>query len=129
MAKQPLTYEPPKQSAVGQIIDSIVILALVAASLFGPVYLGMAGAQKAPLVFAEKTWTGMKQNPVMQAQWEKLGFTPDTAAPIIADRFNYSVNWIDLLITGVVIVAYFVFLIRYSDKEYRDVIAERFNGK
>ena len=129
MAKQPLTYEPPKQSAVGQIIDSIVILALVAASLFGPVYLGMAGAQKEPLVFAEKTWTGMKQNPVMQAQWEKLGFTPDTAAPIIADRFNYSVNWIDLLITGVVIVAYFVFLIRYSDKEYRDVIAERFNGK
>jgi hypothetical protein len=28
-----------------------------------------------------------------------------------------------------VVIVYFVFLFRYSDKEYRDVIAERFDDR
>jgi len=30
---------------------------------------------------------------------------------------------------AIVVIGYFVFLFRASDKEYREVIAEKFNGK
>src|SRR3954449_7011436 len=86
-------YKPPEQSAVGQIVDSLLILVLVVASLFAPVYAGLAGGGKTALEFAEKTWAGMNQTPAMQAAWEKLGYTPDTAADIIAARFDYTFSW------------------------------------
>jgi hypothetical protein len=127
MAKKP--YVPPQQSAAGQIFDSLFILALVVASLFVPFYFGLAGAGKTALSFADKTWAGMKQTPLMQGVWEKLGFTPDTAADIIAARFDYTFSISALLLTGLVVVVYFVFVVRYSDKEFRDVIAERFDAE
>jgi hypothetical protein len=125
----PAVYEPPEQSMVGQIADSILLLVLVIASLFAPVYFGLTGGGKTNLTFADKTWAGMGQNPAMQAQWEKLGYTPETAADIISPRFDYSFSWLWLVLTAVVVIAYFVFVVRFSDKEYRDVIAERFGEK
>jgi len=119
-------YQPPEQSAFGQIVDALLILVLVAASLFAPVYFGLAGGGKAPLAFAEKTWDAMGQNAAMQAQWEKLGYTAETAAPLIAERFDYNFSWVECAITAIVVAAYFVFIVRYSDKEYREVLAERF---
>jgi heme/copper-type cytochrome/quinol oxidase subunit 2 len=71
----------------------------------------------------------MGQTPTMQAAWEKLGQTPETAQPIIASRFDYAFDPIMLAITALVIVFYFYFVVRYSDKEYRDVIRERFGDK
>ena len=127
MAKTP--YKPPEQSALGQILDSLLILILVVASLFAPFYFGLAGAGKTALTFAEKTWTGMNQTPMMQAIWEKLGYTPDTAADIIAARFDYTFSIVALALTALVVVVYFVFIVRYSDKEFREVIAERFDGE
>ena len=127
MARTP--YRPPEQSALGQIVDSLLILLLVILSLFAPVYFGLAGGGKVMLEFAEKSWAGMNQTPAMQAVWEKLGYTPETAADIIASRFDYTFSWGACILTAAVVIVYFVFVVRYSDKEYRDVIAERFDDK
>ncbi|HML30207.1 MAG TPA: hypothetical protein PKE16_15515 [Hyphomicrobium sp.] len=123
-------YEPPKQSAFGQFIDSLFLLVLVLAALFAPLYLKLAGGGKVDLAVADKsTWVGLGQNAAQQAQWTKLGFTPDTAAPIITSRFDYSFNTFELAITAVVIVGYFVLLFLFSRSEYREVIDERFGKK
>jgi hypothetical protein len=127
MAKTP--YKPPEQSMLGQVIDSIVLLVLVVASLFLPVAMGLAGGGKIDLSFADKSWTGMQQTPLMQGVWEKLGYTTETAAPIISSRFDYSFSLPIFLLTALVILIYFGFLIYFSDKEYREVIAERFDDK
>ncbi len=120
-------YQPPKQSRFGQFLDAVFLLALVLASLFVPLWLGLAGGGKTALEFKEKTWEAMGQNPTMQAQWEKLGFTPETAADMIAARFDYTFDIVALAITAVVVIGYFIFVVRLSDREYRDVIAERFD--
>ena len=36
---------------------------------------------------------------------------------------------VNFIITAIIIVGYFVFVVRYSDKEYREVIAERFGDE
>lgn len=122
-------YDPPKQSAFGQIFDSLFLLALVALTLFAPLWLQLAGGGKTTLEFKDKTWDAMGQNPTMQAAWEKLGHTAETAQPLIASRFDYSFDLVSFIITAIVIIGYFVFVVRYSDKEYRDVIRERFGDK
>lgn len=127
MGKTP--YQPPEQSSFGQFFDSLFLLALVAASLFAPYYLGLGGSGKTTVEIADKSWKGMGQNALMQAQWEKLGHTPATAAEIIATRFDYSFDLPALLVTAFVIVAYFVFLFHVSEEEYREVIAERFDAE
>jgi hypothetical protein len=125
MAKKP--YEPPKQSLLGQTFDSLFLLALVFLALFAPLYLGLAGGGKTALEFADKTWKGMGQNETMAAAWEKLGMTPETAAPIAAARFDYSFDMLSLIVTALVVIAYFFIVINFSKAEYRDVISERFD--
>ncbi len=122
-------YEPPEQSIIGQIVDSLLILILVVASLFAPVYFGLTGGGKIALSFPDKTWQGLGQNAVMQAQWEKLGYTPSTAADIIAPRFDYTFSFGWLALTAFVVIVYFIFVVRYSDKEYKEVISERFGDR
>ncbi len=136
-------YKPPVQSGAGQFFDSLIILALVFLALFSPLILGLAGGGKVDLKFkdaagiekpwaelapAEKTWATLGQNATMQAQWEKLGQTPDTAAPMIASRYDYSFSWAQLLLTAIVVIGYFGFLIMFSKKEYEEVIAEKFGN-
>lgn len=135
MAKAP--YQPPVQSKFGQVFDSLFLLALVMAALFVPLYLGLAGGGKTTLEMADKSWAGMQQNATMQAQWEKLGYidgaeakdgkTP--AADLIATRFDYSFEPIELGLTALIVVAYFFIVFHWSKKEYRDVIDERFNNR
>jgi len=123
-------YQPPTQSAIGQFFDSVFLLVLVLVALFAPLYLGLAGGGKTELAVADKTtWAGLGQNAVQQAQWEKLGLTPDTAASMITSRFDYSFNFVELIITAVVVVGYFVLLFRFSKTEYGEVISERFGKK
>ena len=62
----------------------------------------------------------------MVAAWEKLGYTAQTAHDVIQNRFNYSIDWLNLIIMTVVLIGYYVFLFRASDAEYREVIAEKF---
>ena len=124
-------YTPPNQGLLGQIFDSILILVLVYASLMLPLLMKAEAKAEEPVVAAEvvvNTWESLGQNEVMQAQWVKLGFDPDKAAVIINNRFDYTIDPMMLIITILVVVGYFVVVLKVSDKEYREVIAEKFDN-
>ena len=135
-------YSPPKQSIAGQLFDVGFLLALVFGALFLPIWLGIAvpsrveklpeGVTYTKAADGMKTWQGLTweklgQNPTMQAQWTKLGYTKETAADIITQPFDYTIDVAGVAITGGVILAYFLFLMFMSDKEYKQVIAEKFD--
>jgi hypothetical protein len=128
MAKK--AYQPPEQGTGGQIFDSLFLLALVYVTLFAPLVLGLTGGGTTTKAVEQPTWEALGQNAAMAGQWEKLGFDPAAAAEMITTRFDYTINPIALILTAVVIIGYFVFLVRTSEKEYRQVISERFgDGK
>ncbi|GBU18766.1 MULTISPECIES: hypothetical protein [Methylobacterium] len=127
MSKVP--YEPPKQSVAGQIFDGLLMLVLVGITLYLPLLFKLAGAGTTTREFQSPTWESLGQNATMAAQWEKLGIAPEKAATIIGTRFDYSFNWVALAFTAIIIVGYFIFMFRYSEKEYREVIAERFGDE
>ena len=121
-------YTPPVQSKLGQIIDVIVLLALSIGALYIPLIYGLSGSAKVTTVVENPTWESLGQNPAMVAQWQKLGFTdPASAHDLITTRFDYSFSWMNLVIMAVVLIGYFVMLIKLSDKEYREVISEKFD--
>jgi hypothetical protein len=91
--------------------------------------LGLGGAEAdAGAGAGTATWESLGQNDVMQAQWEKLGYSAEDAAVLINDRFDYTIDPLVLIVTAVVIVGYFLFLFRASDKEYREVLREKFDN-
>jgi hypothetical protein len=122
-------YVPPKQGWFGQVFDSLFILALVFASLLIPLLLKTEAATEAVAVTAKATWESLHLSAIEQAQWIKLGYDPDKAAALINTKFDYSIDPLWLGITILVIVGYFVFMLKVSDKEYREVIAEKFGDK
>jgi hypothetical protein len=81
------------------------------------------------ITYENLTWEALDQNPVMQGQWAKLGIDLETAANSITLRYDYSFNWLGVLGTLVAVAAYFGFLITQSDKEFRQVIAEKFGER
>jgi hypothetical protein len=121
-------YIAPKQSRAGQLIDSLFLLVLVYVTLFAPLVLGLTGGGTKTELPQQVTWETLGQNATMQAQWEKLGYTPESAADIIAKRFDYTIDPLAFGITAVVIIAYFVLLLRLSEKEYGEVIREKFSS-
>lgn len=123
-------YVPKKQSGLGQFIDSIFILVLVYVSLYIPLLLKSESAEDAVAEEAAKpTWESLDLSPIVQQQWEKLGYDAEKAVGLIGSKFDYTIDPLMLLITAVVIVGYFVFMIRVSDKQYREVIAEKFGER
>ena len=122
-----MAYQPPKQSLAGQIVDVVVLLVLTVGALYLPLYMGLAGAAKTPAPIENPTWEALGQNEAEQAQWAVLGF-PDAASAneIITARFDYTFSWMALAVMVVVVVGYFVLVVKLSDKEYREVIDERF---
>lgn len=122
-------YEPPTQSIAGQIFDAFLMLVLVFFTLYLPLLLKLAGSGTTKSEYPNPTWESLGQNAVMAAQWEKLGISPDKAAVIIGTRFDYAFNWSALALTAAIIIVYFVFMFKYSDHEYKEVIAERFDSK
>jgi hypothetical protein len=126
----PVKYQPPIQSRLGQVIDTVFVLALVYVALLLPLLMG-GGASEYTVADAREnpTWESLEQNPTMQAQWEKLDMTPKEAGQLINTRFDYSFEPWALIVTALVIIGYFVFVLRVSDREYRDVIDEKFGDR
>jgi hypothetical protein len=138
-------YNPPIQDRSGQIIDVVCLLLMVFAVLFVPVWLEIAvpsrirvlpeGVQLTEAADADgnvtQTWTGLTweaigQNPTMQERWGALGFSLEDAANIITQPFDYTLDIGGIAMTGVVIIGYFVFVLVLSRREYKEVIAEKF---
>lgn len=124
-----MAYKPPKQSFAGQIFDVITLLVLTVGALYLPLYLGLAGAAKTPSPVANPTWEALGQNATEQQQWAALGVTdPAAANDIVTARFDYSFSWVALVVMAILVIGYFVLVVRLSDREYRDVIEERFGN-
>lgn len=120
-------YVPPVQSKFGQITDVIVLLLLTVGALYIPLWLGLAGSAKTSNLPENPTWESLGQNPVMVEKWTQLGYAdPASAAELITARFDYSLSIVSLLVMVVVIVGYYAIMLKLSEKEYRDVIAEKF---
>ncbi len=135
-------YQPPQQSITGQLFDVAFLLALLFCALFLPIWLKIAvpsrveklpeGVSYQTAADGTRSWSGLTweklgQNPTMQAQWEKLGYTKESAAEIITQPFDYTIDVAGFVVTLVVVVGYFIFMLRLSEKEYRQVIAEKFD--
>ena len=122
-------YVPPRQSIGGQLFDVVFLLALVFCGLFLPIWLRIAvpsrverlpeGVTYQVAADGTRTWTGLT--------WEKLGYTKESAAEIITQPFDYSIDVAGVAITGAVIIGYFIFMLVLSEKEYKQVIAEKFD--
>ena len=127
MAKK---YIPKKQSGIGQFIDSMFILVLVYVSLYIPLLMkSEAAADAAAGAAAKPTWESLHLPAVVQEQWVKLGYDAEKAAGLIGAKFDYTIDPLMLLITAGVIVGYFIYMVKASDKQYREVIAEKFGDK
>lgn len=170
-------YQPPEQSAAGQLFDSLFVILLVAATLLACLYLTVlsagpppdaatasaeavpaqatpadpaAATAVAPAAPADPATTAVKSSAADPAPATD---TPaaETAKPgapdqVRSDRFSalgwdaakvaereaaiaaksYELDWPMLLLTALVVIGYFSFLVRASDKELREVINERF---
>jgi hypothetical protein len=181
-------YQPPEQSAAGQLFDSLFVIVLVAATLLGCLYLTVLSAgpppEAAPAAVEAAAAPADPAAPAAAAAAPADPAAPaaaaaapaDPAAPaaatsadapaaavaaeapaakaaepsaqdkIKAERFaalgwdaarvaereaaiaakSYSIDWSMLLLTALVVIGYFSFLVRASDKELREVIDERF---
>ena len=120
-------YTPPKQGRASQLIDVIVLVILTVGALFVPLWLGLAGAAKSvETPVANPTWETLGQTPAQAAQYEALGYTPEVAHDLILARFDYSFSITALLTMIAVILLYYFLILRFSEVEYREVIAEKF---
>lgn len=124
-----MAYQPPKQGMTAQIIDVVVLLVLTIGALYLPLYLGLTGADKVPHPIENPTWEALDQTPTEQQQWAALGMDPEAANEIITARFDYTFSWTALIVMAVFVVGYFVLVVRLSDREYREVIQERFGDR
>jgi hypothetical protein len=128
------SYVPPKQSKRGQVFDSIFILALLFAVLFGVTYYSNSAA--APSTSAAKP---LAQLPITQAERQQYqraideglvdlkGVNDQVAANTSKPGpQQYPISLLALLLTFGVIGAYLVFVYLMSFREYREVIRERF---
>ena len=135
-------YVPPKQGIASQLFDVAFLLALVFGALFLPIWLKIAvpsrveklpdGVSYQTAADGTKTWSGLSweklgQNPTMQAQWEKLGYSKEQAADIITQPFQYDIDFAGIASTAIVVIGYFLFMLIMSKKEYKQVIAEKFD--
>ena len=123
-------YTPPEQPKIMQWVDIIFVVAAIFLALWLPLQAGWAGISRSIIKIDNPTWEALGQTPAQVEQWVKLGFADAAAAhDIIQNKFDYTINWVQLIIMAIVLIGYFVFLFRASDQEYKEVIDEKFNGK
>jgi hypothetical protein len=123
-------YTPPQQSKALQLFDIACVVAAIFVALWFPLHMQWAGNTKVMETIANPTWEALRQTPAQIEQWVKLGYADAAAAhDIIQNKWDYTINWTQLALLVVALVGYFVFLFKASDREYRDVIDEKFNGR
>ena len=128
-------YTPPRQGKLGQVFDVLVLLVLTVGALYIPLWLGLAGgAKEAQPHNPTATFEQLAQeNPVKVEKWAALGYTDPTAEDfqaMVTARYDYwAFSTFELLLMIIVVVGYFVIVVRLSDKEYREVIAEKFGDR
>jgi hypothetical protein len=127
-------YVPPKQSRRGQVFDSVFILALLFAVLFGVTYYSNAAAAPStprPKPLAELPITQTERQQYQRSIDEGLvdlkGANDQVAAstPKSGSK-QYPISPVALVLTFGVIGAYLLFVYVMSFREYREVIRERF---
>lgn len=122
-------YIPKIQHKRGQLFDSVFVLVLVYVSLYIPLFLESdAQSVDETVITQAHTWDSLNVSKVEQEQWQKLGFDETDAAEIINDKFDYTINPVMLTITALVIIGYFFFVLRISERQYREVIEEKFGA-
>ncbi|MBA2490983.1 MAG: hypothetical protein H0V34_04500, partial [Gammaproteobacteria bacterium] len=111
-------YQPPRQGIVGMVVDSLLMLVLVFCALKAPAWVAewrtlhqpvaaedsAAPTRAAKAVAPKVTWEQLGQNAAMQEGWEKLGKDPAAAKAIIDNRFDYTVNLLQLLFVAALLV-------------------------
>jgi hypothetical protein len=121
-------YIPPVQDKALQFVDVGFLIVAIFGALWVPLKLG-AGAAKEIDKIDNPTWESLGQNPTMVGFWEKLGYTPQTAHDVIQNHFHYIIDWPLLIVMAAILIGYYVFLFWASDREYREVITEKFGDK
>ncbi len=123
-------YIPPQQSKISQVFDVIVLLVLAIGALYIPLWMNLAGSATTSAAIENPTWESLGQNATMVEKWNQLGYADAaSAADIITSRFDYSFGIGSLIVMVVVIVGYFAMMLKFSETEYRDVIAEKFGDR
>lgn len=141
-------YVPPRQGKAGQILDVLVVLILTVGALYIPFKLELAGASKSTTATGTASYEQLNQDATEIERWKALGFAepgdashdgkkldeagnayPVSSHYLITARFDYSFDWASLLAMVVLVVGYFVMIVRFSDKEYREVINEKFGDR
>jgi hypothetical protein len=127
-------YEPPKQSGRGQLVDSVIMLALLMVVLFGVTYFVQATASSSevevrplaqlPITPAEKAqFQTLIDQDVTDLEGVNQQVADNQAKP---GSEQYPIGVLALIATIVVIGVYLTFVYVVSFKQYRDVIRERF---
>lgn len=123
-------YIPPVQSKFGQIFDVLTLLVLAIGALYIPLWLNLAGSSQSSDVPENPTWEALGQNETMVEKWNQLGYAEAAdAAELITARFDYSFSITSLVLMIVVVIGYYLIMLRFSEKEYRDVINEKFDAR
>ena len=122
-------YQPPKQPRALQFIDVALLLIAIFVTLWVPILLGLAGADKVSTTIENPTWESLGQNETMAGVWERLGYTVKDAHDIILNRFDYSFSYLQLGLLIIFLVGYFVFLFKASEAEYKEISKEKFEDK
>ena len=119
-----LVADPATRAAA--IVDSgATLIALLALSDSGtPSYDATHAAALAGIGVPAFACTPDLFGDLMAAAIERRDLTQWAAAnDIVTARFDYSFSWFALIVMAVLVIGYFVLVVRLSDKEYREVIA------
>jgi hypothetical protein len=127
-------YEPPKQSLRGQLWDSVIILVLLLAVLFGVTYLVQSSAETTEA--EERPIAELPITAAEKAQYQKLVdeevldlATVNQQVAVNAPMRGsdkYPIGLGALIATFGVIALYLAFVYVVSFRQFRDVIVERF---
>lgn len=132
------SYEPPRQTVRGQLLDAATILVLIFATLFVTTFLTQAAEADAGAGTTETR--KLEDLPITAAEREQFQKMIDSGTVDLqavnsaveanragSDKYDFSVA--ALLGTAALLAGYLAFVYRASFREYREVIDEKFGPR